>query len=136
MRPHGWQDAEAAYAKDGDLAREAGSGRVNRAIRALQLETELRTDPSRRADRFVERWQKLDQTGLRQFQAGDMAGYKATRSAMGDMAKSLERDPQLESILANRKRDLGIAFESGRRLGQELAFTHGIDLGRGRGIGI
>ena len=64
------------------------------------------------------------------------SGYKATRSAMGDMAKSLERDPQLESILANRKRDLGIAFESGRRLGQELAFTHGIDLGRGRGIGI
>jgi hypothetical protein len=52
------------------------------------------------------------------------------------MAKSLERDPQLESILANRKRDLGIAFESGRNLGRELAFAHGIDLGRGRGIGI
>ena len=113
-----------------------GCGQVNRAIRALQLETELRTDPSRRADRFVERWQKLDHTSQRQYQAGDMSGYKATRSAMGDMAKSLERDPQLESILANRKRELGIAFESGRRLGQELAFTHGIDLGRGRGIGI
>jgi hypothetical protein len=65
-----------------------------------------------------------------------MSGYRATRSAMGDMAKSLERDPQLESILENRKRELGIAFESGRRLGQELAFTHGIDLGRGRGLGI
>jgi Ti-type conjugative transfer relaxase TraA len=136
VRLHGWQDAEAAYAKDGDLAREAGSGQVNRAIRALQLETEIRSDPSRRADRFVERWQKLDQTRLRQYQAGDMAGYKATRSAMGDMAKSLERDPQLESILANRKKDLGIAFDSGRGLGQELAFAHGIDLGRGRGIGI
>jgi hypothetical protein len=65
-----------------------------------------------------------------------MSGYKATRSAMGDMAKSLERDPQLESILASRRRDLGIAFESGHRLGQELAFAHGIDLGRGRSIGI
>jgi hypothetical protein len=96
----------------------------------------LRTNPGRRADRFVERWQKLDQTSLRQYQAGDISGYRATRSAMGDMAKSLERDPQLESLLANRKRDLGIAFETGRRLGQELAFTHGIDLGRGRGIGI
>jgi len=52
------------------------------------------------------------------------------------MAKSLERDPQLESILANRKRELGITFESSRRLGRELAFTHGIDLGRGRGLGI
>jgi hypothetical protein len=55
---------------------------------------------------------------------------------MGDMAKSLERDRQLESILAGRKNDLGIAFESGRRLGQDLAFVHGIDLGRGRGLGI
>ena len=65
-----------------------------------------------------------------------MSGYKATRSAMGDMAKSLERDPQLESILANRKAELGIQMESGRQLGAALAFTHGIDLGRGRGIGL
>jgi hypothetical protein len=136
VRPHGSHDAEAAYRKNPELAHEAGSGRVNRAVRALQLETELRIDPSRRADRFVEHWQKLDQTSLRQYQAGDISGYKATRSAMGEMAKSLERDPQLESILANRKRELGIAFESGRRLGHELAFAHGIDLGRGRGIGI
>jgi hypothetical protein len=136
VRPYGSHDAEAAYKKNPELVREAAGGQVNRAIRALQLETGLRVDPSRRADRFVERWQKLDQASLRQYQAGDISGYKATRSAMGDMARSLERDPQLESILANRKQELGIAFESGRRLGQELAFTHGIDLGRGRGIGI
>ncbi len=136
VRPYGSHDAEAAYKRNPELVREAAGGQVNRAIRALQFETEIRTDPNRRADRFVQRWQKLDHTSQRQYQAGDMSGYKATRSAMGDMAKSLERDPQLESILANRKRDLGIAFESGRRLGQELAFTHGIDLGRGRGIGI
>ncbi len=136
VRPHGWQDAEAAYSKDNSLAREAGSGRVNRTIRALQLETELRTDPARRADRFVEHWRKLDQMSRRQYEAGDIMAHKATRRAMGDMAKSLERDPQLESILANRKRELGIGIESGRRLGLELAFTHGIDLGRGRGIGL
>ncbi|MDE5454865.1 Ti-type conjugative transfer relaxase TraA [Bradyrhizobium sp. CSA112] len=136
VRPYGSHDAEAAYKKNPELALEAASGNSARAVRALQLETELRTNPSRRADRFVERWQKLDHTSQRQYQGGDIAGYKATRSAMGDMAKSLERDPQLESILANRKQELGIAFESGRRLGQELAFTHGIDIGRGRGIGI
>jgi hypothetical protein len=136
VRPYGSYDAEAAYKKNPELALEAASGNAARAVRALQLESELRTDPGRRADRFVERWQKLDHTSQRQYQGGDIAGYKATRSAMGDMAKSLERDPQLESILANRKQELGIAFESGRRLGQELAFTHGIDIGRGRGIGI
>ena len=136
MQPYGSHDAEAAYKKNPELAHEAGSGQVNRAVRTLQLETELRIDPVRRADRFVERWQKLDRTSVRQYQAGDISGHKAARSAMGDMARSLERDPQLESILANRKRDLGIAFESGRRLGLELAFSHGIDLGRGRGIEI
>jgi len=136
VRPYGSHDAEAAYKKNPDLAREAAGGRVNHSVRALQLETELRIDPSCRADRFVERWQKLDQTRLRQYQAGDMSGYNATRSSMGDMARSLERDPQLESLLENRKRERGIAFESGRRLGIELAFTYGIDLGRGRGIEI
>jgi hypothetical protein len=136
VRPYGSVDAEAAYKKDPDLAHEVADGKVNRAIRALQLETELRIDPGRYADRFVEHWQKLDQASLRQYQAGDISGYRATRSAMGDMARSLERDPQLESLLENRKRELGIAFESGRRLGLELAFTHGIDLGRGRGLGI
>ena len=136
VRPYGPHDAEAAYKKNPELASEAATGQVNRTIRALQLETELRTDPQIRADRFVERWRSLDRASQHQYQAGDMSGYKSTRSAMGDMAKSLERDPQLESILEGRKRDLGISFESGRRLGLELAFTHGIDLGRGRGIGL
>jgi hypothetical protein len=136
VRPHGSHDAEAAYKQNPELAREAAGGQVSRAVRALQLETELRTDPSRRADRFVERWQKLDQASLRQYQASDISGYRATRAVMGDMARSLERDPQLESILASRKKDLGIAFEAGRRLGQQLAFAHGIDLRRGRGLEI
>ncbi|PSJ55954.1 Ti-type conjugative transfer relaxase TraA [Pseudaminobacter soli (ex Li et al. 2025)] len=144
VRPYGWRDAEAAYVKNPELVHETAGGRVASAVRALQLETEIRTgrnadpanNPSRRADRFVERWQKLDQTSQRQYRDGDMSGYKATRAQMGDMAKSLERDPQLESLLANRKQQLGITFETGRRLGAELAFTHGIDLGRGRGIGI
>jgi len=139
VRPYGPHDAEAAYKKNPELASEAATGQVNRAIRAiraLQLETELRTDPQIRADRFVESWQRLDRASQHQYQAGDISGYRATRSAMGDMAKSLERDLQLESILEGRKRDLGISFESGRRLGLELAFTHGIDLGRGRDIGL
>ena len=136
VRPYGSHDAEAAYKKNPELALEAASGNPARAIRALQLETELRTDPRIRADRFVERWRSLDRASQHQYQAGDMSGYKSTRSAMGDMAKSLERDPQLESILAGRKRDLGIGIDSGRRLGLELAFSHGIDLGRGRGIGL
>ncbi len=52
MRPYGSLDAEAAY-KNAELAREAAGSRVNRASRALQLETELRIDSGRRADRFA-----------------------------------------------------------------------------------
>jgi Ti-type conjugative transfer relaxase TraA len=137
LRPHGSHDAEAAYKKNPELAREAASGNnLARVIRALQFETEIRINPNRLADRFVERWQRLDHASQRQYQAGDMPGYRATRSAMGDMARGLERDPQMESILANRKIELGISVETGRRLSLELAFAHGLDLGRDRGIGI
>jgi len=136
VRPHGWRDAEAGYVKNPEFVSEAARGNVNRAVRALQLETEIRTGPQRRADLFVERWQKLHKTSQRQYQDGHISAYKATRSAMADMAKGLERDPQMESLLANRKAALGIEIESGRRLGVELAFNHGIGLGRGRGIEI
>ncbi len=146
VRPHGWRDAEAAYVKAPELVREAAGGKLGRAIRALQLETEIRTgrdsglgaDPGRRADQFVERWKKLDQTRQRQYEAGDMSGFKATKRDTGDMANSLQRDPQLESMLAIRKKELGIGgdIDSGRSLGRVLAFSHGLDLGRGRGIGL
>ncbi|MBE7734360.1 Ti-type conjugative transfer relaxase TraA [Devosia faecipullorum] len=136
VRPYGWQDAEAAYAKDESLAHEAGSGKVSRAIRALQLETEIRTSPERRADRFVERFRDLKQTSERQYAEGNYSGYRAARAEMGNMAMSLERDAQLESVLEGRKRQLGISmdFESGMRLGRQLALSHG--LGRGRSIGL
>ena len=111
-------------------------GKVNRAIRALQLETEIRTSPERRADRFVERFRELKQTGDRQYAVGDYSGYRSARAEMGNMAMSLERDPQLESLLAGRKKQLGISmdFDSGMRLGRQLALSHG--LGRGRDLGI
>jgi hypothetical protein len=32
-----------------------------RAIRAMQLEAEIRVDPEQRADRFVNDWQRLGQ---------------------------------------------------------------------------
>ncbi|MCJ8142166.1 Ti-type conjugative transfer relaxase TraA [Ancylobacter sp. A5.8] len=136
VRPHGWRDAEAAYEKNPELVHEAADGKLNRTIRALQLETEIRTDPERRADRFVERWQKLDRQRQHQYSDGDYSGYKATRIQMGDMARSLERDPQLESLLAARKKELGISFETGRSLGRELARSHGIDFDRSRGLGL
>lgn len=53
---------------------------------------------------------------------------------MGNMAHSLERDPQMESLLANRKRELGISFDLGMGVSRDLVL--GFGLGRGRGLGL
>src|SRR5690554_3857469 len=52
--------------------------------------------------------------------AGDYSGYRSARAEMGNMVAGLERDPQLESLLEGRKRDLGISFESGMGIGRDL----------------
>jgi hypothetical protein len=130
---HASVDLENAYKKDRALALEAAGGDFRRTNQALQLEAELRMSPARRADQFVERWKTLTVQAQRAYVAGDLAGRKSAQNAM---AQSLERDPQMESILSARKAQLGITFETGRRLGAELAFNHGIDFGRGRDRGI
>jgi hypothetical protein len=53
---------------------------------------------------------------------------------MGAMAKSLERDPQVESLLRARRRELGLPAEMSRSVGQGLSDYLGI--GRGRGLGL
>lgn len=40
------------------------------------------SSPARRADRFVQRWQALDQTSQRQYEAGDITAHKETRRTM------------------------------------------------------
>jgi hypothetical protein len=133
---HYSRDIERAYLADQPLAHEAANGQIRRAILAMKAEQEIRETGQERANQFVTRWQKLERRSQQNYEHGEMSSYRATRSKMADMAKSLERDPQLESLLANRKRELGIDIASGRSLGHELAFNHGLDLGRGRGLGL
>ncbi|QDX27357.1 Ti-type conjugative transfer relaxase TraA [Sphingomonas suaedae] len=133
---HASVDLETAYKKDWGLARETAGGDFTRTRQAMQHEAEIRTHPKLRADRFVERWNKLNAQAERAYMTGDLAGRKSAQNEMAGMARSLERDPQMESILSARKAQLGITIETGRKLGAELAFNHGIDFGRGRGRGI
>jgi Ti-type conjugative transfer relaxase TraA len=134
LQPGSSRDLRAVLDADRALIGEAAAGRPQATIRAMALEAELRADPSRRADQFVARWNKLRDLSERSYVVGDMDSRKAARSTMAGMAMSLERDPQLESILTARKVQLGISVETGRKLGAELAFNEGIDLGRGRGL--
>lgn len=132
--PHAAKDLERAYVRDPALAGETASGRTQRAIRVLQLEAEVRADPRLRADRFVERWQGLERQRSALHRAGDMTGAGQVKDRMGAMAKSLERDPQVESLLRARRPELGLPVEMGRGVGQGLSDYLGI--GRGRGLGI
>ena len=136
LREHAALDAETAYGRNPSLAAGAARGDTEPARLAIVHEREVRTDPNLRADRFVEHWNRYAKAAERAYADGDYDRRRTCQDSMRSMAKSLERDPQVESILANRKRELGIAIDSGRRLGAELAFNHGIDLGRGRGLGI
>ncbi|MEH0198725.1 Ti-type conjugative transfer relaxase TraA [Caulobacter sp. CCNWLY153] len=132
--PHAAEDLERAYVRDPGLAGETASGRTQRAIRVLQLEAEVRADPRLRADRFVERWQGLERQRSALHRAGDLAGAGQVKDRMGAMAKSLERDPQVDSLLRGRRAELGLPVEMGRSVGQRLSDYLGI--GRGRGLGL
>jgi len=135
LRPGVKRDLQTVFNADRTTIDEAANGRPQRAIQTMALEVEMCADPAKRADQFVARWSKLQQQSDRAYVAGDIAGRKAIQSEMAGMAKSLERDPQMESILAARKAQFGITIDTGRRLGAELAFNHGIEFGRGRGLG-
>lgn len=59
---------------------------------------------------------------------------EATTASMGAMAKGLERDPQVDSLLRNRKIELGLRSSGSGGIGHQL-YEH-LGLGRDRALGI
>jgi len=133
---HAAKDMEQAYSRAPGLVSEASGGRVRQAMRAMQLETEIRTDPDKRADRFVEGWRQLGQHREELQRDGDFRGARKVSEQMAGMAKSMERDAQVESLLRNRKQELGINFDTGRKLAHDLAGSVGIEMAPTRDHGL
>jgi Ti-type conjugative transfer relaxase TraA len=137
IRPQGSTDLNSAFRGEPELIREAAQGRGQDAVRAMQAEAEIRIDPFQRADRFVEGWQQLREQHAELVRDGNFRGAKTTAQHMADIAKSLERDAQLESVLGLRSRELGleIGHDMSRSIGRDLAasipFDHGRDISRG-----
>ncbi|KMS53725.1 Ti-type conjugative transfer relaxase TraA [Sphingobium cupriresistens] len=137
IRPEGSSDLNSAFRSSPELVREAAEGRGQAAVRAMQLETEIRMDPFQRADRFVEGWQQLQRHHAELVRDGNFRGAKSAAQQMAGMAKSLERDAQLESVLGLRSGELGLEIgqQMGRSLSRDLAssipFDHGRDISRG-----
>ena len=136
IQPHGAADLENAFVADLGLIDQAANGRTQAVHRAMQLEAEMRTDPNLRADTFVQRWQALDRQ--RRLLLRDHEERRASKVAqtLAGMAKGLERDPQLESILRNRKQQLGLPAMPERSIGQGLIDMLGIGRSRGPSIGM
>ncbi len=134
IRPHAAADLASALQREPGLVHEATGGRTQSAMQAMQLEAEIRSDPFQRADRFVQGWQQLQQHRSELQRDGDLRGMRKVSEQMGGMAKGLERDAQMESVLRGRTRELGIDMEMGRSLSRDLANSVAFDHGRNLGI--
>ncbi|MCQ9147714.1 Ti-type conjugative transfer relaxase TraA [Ochrobactrum sp. BTU2] len=116
----------------------SGRERVAHVIDGMKRENAALQDPNVRAERFVERWQELQgqRRELRGWQHDDARAK--VESQMNGMTKSLERDPQVDSILRNRRQELGIGQElrRGQTIARELQdeMTRGHRLSRGIGM--
>jgi Ti-type conjugative transfer relaxase TraA len=132
IRPEGARDLASALAENSSLVRETAEGRTQPAIRAMRIETEIRNDPGKRADRFVSRWRGLDQQRMSFADSGQHGSAKRIADNMSAMAEGLHRDPQLESVLRNRTRQIGIEMQMDAGIGRQLMRY----LGRGLGLGL
>lgn len=137
-RPGARELMRSALRHDPDMERSmtelSGRQRVGQVIERLDRERTMQADPNVRADRFVERWQALQgqREQLRGWQHDEARGK--VEGQMQGLAKSLERDPQVESILRNRRQEIGIGQHTRQSEGisQELEQS----LTRGRSIGL
>ncbi|MBY8829505.1 AAA family ATPase, partial [Hephaestia mangrovi] len=132
LQPHGAINLEAAFASDRRLITEASNGETRKALQVMQLEAEMRTDPNLRADVFIRRWQTLERQRRYLLDRHETTRANTLGDRMIGMAKSLERDPQVESLLRNRRVQLGLPRHSVDSVGRAL----GEMIGRGRSRGL
>ncbi len=158
LRPGGARDLREAFGKSYKLASEAAAGRTTGAIAAMDSAVAARAaeraaeraaaeraareqvrqaaaakplaaEVEKRAELFVASWKKESAQARK---APTYTARDEARANLNDMAKSLHRDPQLESLLQNRRADLGLKQSATGSLSHDLQQY----LGRGRGMGI
>jgi hypothetical protein len=132
LRPNGARDLRAAFVRDMQLMNDAADGRAAGALSAMDWERSFRTDPQVRADHFVRSWRHLGDRHEAFEQRGEERAANGVRAQMTALAKTLERDPQLDSLLRSRSRELGVPPYVDRPLAQAL--PDWIGWGRGRGL--
>jgi Ti-type conjugative transfer relaxase TraA len=132
IRPGAARDLRGAFVRDMALIDEAAAGNTGPVIAAMDWESRYRADPQFRADHFVKTWRQLGDRHELFERRGDEAAARKIAAQMTVFAKTLERDPQVESLLRNRNADLGLPPHIERPLSQAL--PNWIGWGRGRGL--
>ncbi|MGQ3230321.1 MAG: Ti-type conjugative transfer relaxase TraA [Blastomonas fulva] len=126
-------DLGMALSRDHSLIGEAASGRTGRAIQAMRNEQAIRIEAQDRADRFVHDWQTRSRQLQRLRKCQDYSRASTVTEQLGEMAQGLHRDPQLESLLRNRRKELGLPGMSTGSVPHELELS--ISRSRSRGLG-
>ncbi|MEZ5695305.1 MAG: hypothetical protein R3E18_02395 [Sphingomonadaceae bacterium] len=123
IRPLAATDLSKAMERRPELVAEAAGGRSQKAMRAMQHEAAVRTDPALRTERFVSDWQGLSIARKQLEQQGDRTGAARVSTRQYELAKGLERDPQVEGLLRGKARELGIELKPERSIANELTAT-------------
>jgi Ti-type conjugative transfer relaxase TraA len=116
-----------------------GSARATQLIAGMERERQAKRDPNVRAERAVAEWRKLEKEhgALRGFEQDAARGEVEER--LKTLAGAIKRDPQMESVMRARSRELGI--ERGSRLEKvieeknvERALARSVERERDRGL--
>jgi Ti-type conjugative transfer relaxase TraA len=117
IRPHAAADLERALERCPPPAGMDASGRS--LVQAMREEQQLRTDPFRRADRFIEGWQQLQSDRAQLERDGDARALHKVEERMTHMARDLKADWQVAALLLGGERADRIDVD------QVRAFEHG-----------
>jgi hypothetical protein len=133
IRPGAARDLRNAWRADPKLLDTMARGDVRQARAVLDEAERVRNDPAYRADRFVAEWTRLRKQQEHARFWGEEHRLPKINAGMAGLAKSLERDAQMESLLRPRARELGlgIGMEPERGLSRELSDWFGLSRGRG-----
>ena len=146
MAPNLLQDTRAALKRAPELARDAGTAEGMAALgAAIGAERRARLDLDERGRAAVRAWNALERSYAAAEKDYDWQAKREVGERMEAFATELKRDPQLDSLLRQRGRELGV--DEGSRLDQVVQAREadisrtlrrdlGISLGRGMGMGM
>ncbi|RMC62524.1 Ti-type conjugative transfer relaxase TraA [Sinorhizobium meliloti] len=99
----------------------SGRERVGALVAGMDRERAALSDPNVRSDRFIQRWQELEAERRTLTTGWHIEARAKVESQMKGLTKSLERDPQLASVLRNRSQELGIGqLRQGQNIAREM----------------